>query len=78
MPCYFFDLLDGDRRSPDAFGDDFDDLDSARQQAQAILADIAEEELSDGEDRTFVCDVRDEAGRVVYRGTLTYQGRCLP
>lgn len=74
MPLYYFDITDGKGFHWDEFGDDFDSYDEAREHAQALLPDIARSELPDGELHTVTCDVRDESGRVIYRGKLTYEG----
>lgn len=74
MPRYFFDVRDGGGFHPDEFGDEFDSFEDARQQCQALLPDIARDELPDGERLDLSCDVRDDAGRVVYRAELTYRG----
>jgi hypothetical protein len=74
MARYFFDVRDGDGFHRDTIGDEFASFEDARDQAQALLPNIAREELPDGELHQITCDVRDETGRVVYRGELTYQG----
>ena len=43
-----------------------------------MLPDIAREELPDGELHTITCEVRDEAGDIIYRGELTYRGTRFP
>ena len=77
MPRYFFDVRDGQGFHRDAVGDEFDSFDDARQQCQALLPDIARDELPDSEHHEISCDMRDETGRVVYRGELTYRGTVL-
>ena len=74
MPRYFFDVGDSRGFHRDDVGDECDGFDEARTQAQSLLPDIAREELPDGDLHTIACDVRDETGRVVYRGELTYRG----
>lgn len=74
MPRYYFDIQDAGGSHPDKAGDEFADFEEAREQAQCLLSDVTREELPDGELHKVTCDVRDEAGRVVYRGELTYQG----
>ena len=74
MGRYFFDIHDCKGFHRDDFGDVFASFDEARMQAQCLLPDIAREELPDGELHVIMCDVRDEAGRAVYRGRLTYEG----
>ena len=74
---YFFDIHDGDGFHRDEIGDEFDGLDDARQQAQALLPDIARDEQPGGDYYTIVCNVRDEMDGIVYRGELTYRGTQL-
>lgn len=74
MPRYFFDVHDGKGFHRDDVGDEFPTPGEAREQCQGLLADLAHEELPDGDLHTITCDVRDEPGRVVYRGEMTYRG----
>ncbi len=74
MPRYFFDISDAKGFHRDEFGNEFVSLDEARDQAQSLLPDIAREELPDGELHQITCEVRDDTGRIVYRGKLTYEG----
>lgn len=74
MARYYFDVWDASGFHRDEVGDEFDSFEDARQQCQGLLPDIAREELPDGELHTITCEVRDEAGRVVYRGKITYEG----
>ena len=78
MARYYFDVTDsaGFHRDEmgDEMGDEFDSFEEARDQAQALLSDIAREELPAGELHVITCDVRDESGRVIYRGKLTFEG----
>ena len=74
MVRYYFDIRDGDEFHRDDVGAEFAYFEDARDQAQALLPDIAREELPDGELHQITCDVRDETGATVYRGELTYQG----
>lgn len=78
MPRLFFDIRDCTGLHRDEHGDEFDDIDGARQQAQAILSLMIGEDLPDGELHQISCGVRDEAGRVVYQGDLTFRGKALP
>lgn len=74
MAKFYFDMRNISGFDRDEVGDDFDSFDEARTQAQSLLPDIAREELPDGDMHSVVCDVRDETGRVVYRGEITYRG----
>lgn len=77
MARYYFDVHNGSGFHRDDIGDEFPTFAEAREQAQALLPDIAREELPDGETHMMVCEVRDEAGRIVYRGRLMYEGTVL-
>ena len=77
MARNYFDVRDREGFHPDEFGDEFDSFGDARDQAQALLPAIACEELPGGELHTITCDMRNETGRVVYRGVLTYRGELL-
>ena len=74
MPWFFFDVRDCKGLHHDEHGEQFDSFEEAREQCQALLPDIAREELPDGELHTITCNVRDEADRVVYRGRITFEG----
>jgi hypothetical protein len=78
MPRYYFDISDDDGFHPDEFGHELDNYEEARQQAQAIIPRIMEEELPDGESHLVVCDMRGETGRIIYRAELTYRGTRFP
>jgi hypothetical protein len=71
MPRYFFDTYDGDRFLPDDTGLEFESLEAARAEAQKSLPEIAREVLSDSNHRSFVVNVRDEAGTVRIRISLS-------
>ena len=71
MPRYYFDVRDEGGFHHDAVGDTFEE---ARDHCQTLLPDIAREELPDGELHIITCDLRDETGRVVYRGKITFEG----
>lgn len=77
MPRYYFDVEDSKGLHRDEIGDEMEDFEEARAQAQALLPDIARDELPDGELHTVTCEVRDEIDCVVYRGKLTYEGTRL-
>lgn len=74
MPRFFFDVRDAKGFHRDETGDDFASFEEARDQAQSLLPDIAREELPDGELHQITCEVRDNTGRVVNRGKLTFEG----
>lgn len=77
MRRFYFDVHDSTGFHRDEVGDEMRDFEEARDQAQSLLPDIARDELPDGESHRVVCEVRDETDRVVYRGTLTYEGTRL-
>ena len=73
MTLYFFDLHDGDEQTIDDFGMEFDHFEEARNHAVSFLPDIAREELPNGPRRNFICDIRTEAGQVVYQAILKFR-----
>jgi hypothetical protein len=71
MARFYFDTNDGQYVIEDDEGLDLDGLKEARLQAQAALADMARDHVpGDGGQRTMVCWVRDEAGKVVLLASL--------
>ncbi|WP_262267700.1 MULTISPECIES: DUF6894 family protein [Microvirga] len=71
MPRYFFDTYDGDVLVPDDVGQELENLEAAKAVAQEELPLMAQDELPDGDERTFIVSVRDEAGHVVLRAALS-------
>ena len=71
LPRYFFDTYDGNRLISDAEGIELQSVDMARIEAQRALPDLARDALPDGDQKTFIVSVRDEAGQVVLRAALT-------
>lgn len=71
---YYFDLQDAEGHHRDDTGLLCDDFESARCQAQSVLPEIARDQMPDGEHLRLACEVRDEAGRIVYRAELTFRG----
>ena len=78
MPRFYFDVHNATGSHRDEFGEELATFAEAREQCQVLLPDIARQELPDGELHTITCDVRDEAGRIVYRGEITYRGTVDP
>lgn len=74
MPRYFIDTNDGDSFVEDEMGYDLPDAGAARDAAQAALPDMARDKIPDGDGRTFRASVRDEAGTVLYKVTLSLVG----
>ena len=73
MPLYYFDVYDGGGLHRDEVGDHFDSLEEAVAQAQSLLPVIAREELPASEWHIIKCDLRDDTGRIIYYGTLTFE-----
>jgi hypothetical protein len=71
VPRYFFDIDDEDRHTYDESGEELPDLEAARSEAIRVLPDIARDVLPDSDRHVFVCRVRDETGKVVFRVTLS-------
>jgi hypothetical protein len=71
VPRYFFDTYDGELFVPDDQGQELEDLEAAKAVAQEELPQMAWDELPDGDQRTFIVSVRDEAGQVVMRAALS-------
>ena len=72
MPRYYFDEYDGDTVMQDDEGLELDGIEAARAEARKALPDIARDVLpEDGDRRTMVVKVRDEAGKVVITATLS-------
>jgi len=65
MPHYYFDTYDGREWIIDDIGLEIENLEQARKDAHHALADIAKDELPDGEEMRMAVRVRDEAGEVV-------------
>ena len=71
MPRYFFDTYDGESFIPDEHGVVLEDLEQARDEAVRALPDLPRETLPDCDRRDYVVEVRDEAGRKVWRAALS-------
>ena len=72
MPRYYFDEYDGDTVTQDDEGLELDGIEAARAEARKALPDIARDVLpEDGDRRTMVVKVRDEAGTVLITATLS-------
>ncbi len=71
MPGFFFDTYDGERFVSDDEGQELEDLEAAKAVAQEELPHMARDGLPDGDQRTFIVSVRDEAGQVVLRAALS-------
>ena len=71
MPRYFFDTYDGDSFVRDDMGVEFESLALAKAEAQKFLPEMAKDALPDGNRRTFVVSMRDGAGTVLVRMSLS-------
>jgi hypothetical protein len=71
MPRFFFDIHDGEAFTPDRQGLDLDGLEAAKDEAKKTLPDIVKDEMPDGDRRDFTVDVKDAAGQIVWRVTLS-------
>ena len=77
MPKYFVDFQDGDVLHPDEEGSDLFGFEEAREEAIALLPQVARDKLPDGEHREFIATVRDESGVALYRASLIFHGERL-
>jgi len=78
VPRYFFDTYDGYRFLPDEEGQELESIEAAKAEAQRAVPEMAKDELPDGDQRTFVVSVRDDAGQVVLRVALSLMVEHFP
>lgn len=78
MPMFYFDIRCRAEDYRDEVGDAFARLDEAVVHVQGLLSAIARDHPLSEEAPVITCALRDEAGRIVYRGELTYRGFRLP
>ena len=71
MPRFFFDIHDGEVFTPDREGLEMDGLEAAKDEAKKTLPEIVKDEMPDGDRRDFTVDVKDAAGQIVWRVTLS-------
>jgi hypothetical protein len=71
VPRFFFDIHDGEDFTPDREGPELDDLEAAKAEAKRTLPEIVKDEMPDGDRRDFTVDVKDAAGQIVWRVTLS-------
>jgi hypothetical protein len=71
VPRFFFDIHDGEDFTPDRDGLDLDDLEAAKAEAKRTLPEIVKDQMPDGDRRDFTVDVKDAAGQIVWRITLS-------
>ena len=67
MPRFFFDTFDGTELVSDEAGLELESVEIAKAEAQKRLPEMATDALPDGNHRTFVVNVRDQAGKVTVR-----------
>jgi hypothetical protein len=77
LPRFYFDTFDGDHIAVDSEGIECSSHRMVQDQAIDALPDMARESLPDGPNRTFRVEVRDEAGKIVFRATLELQSEWL-
>ena len=68
---FFFDTYDGETLTRDEDGLVLEDLEQARDEAVQTSPDLARETLPHADRRDYVVEVRDEAGRKVWRASLS-------
>ena len=74
MPKYYFTTDDGDSRIFDQIGQELPDAAEARSMALDALPDMARDKLPDGDTRTFMVTVSDEANELIYKAELKLKG----
>ena len=77
MPCYYFDIDDGDRRIWDDEGLDFPDLGAARHELMRAMGEITKDIMPDGDQRDIIGRIRDETGKPVLQATLSLRVESL-
>ena len=71
MPRYFFDLDGGERLFRDEKGSDLPDVQTAREEAIAVLPDIVRAMMTGHDRTTLTSTIRDDVGNVVFGVKLT-------
>jgi hypothetical protein len=71
MPHFFFDIHDGEVFTPDRQGVDLEGLEAAKEEARKALRDIIWDEMTAGDRRDCTVDVKNTAGEIVWRVTLS-------
>jgi hypothetical protein len=64
---FFFDIHDGEDFTPDRQGVELEGLEAAKK----ALPNVVKDEMPDGDRRDFTVDVKDVAGQIVWRVTLS-------
>lgn len=71
MARYFFDIDNGDTRTWDEEGFELPNIRAMRDQAIGVLPDIVRTQLSGGDRRTLICQVRDGTNRLIFKAPLS-------
>jgi hypothetical protein len=71
----FFDPDGGERQTHDGEGREFSDRRAARREAIGILTGIGREVLPDGDERNFICRVRDNSSQAIFTATLSLKAQ---
>ena len=71
MPRFFFDIHDGETFTPDRQGLELEGHNAAKAEARKTLCEIVKDEMPNGDRRDFTVDVKDAAGQIVWRVTLS-------
>ena len=74
MPIFYIDVYDNEMLARDEFGLELDNLDEAREQAIALLPDMARQGLPDGDAHDYTAVVRCPEGRIRYEARLSLRG----
>ncbi len=78
MPRFFIDFEDGAQSLKDDEGEEYPNLEAARDAAIAALPDIGREKPPHDGKRSFVAYVRDEHGTVLCTVRLNLDAACVP
>jgi hypothetical protein len=71
MPRFFFDIHDGEKFTPDRQGVELEGLEAAKREAKKAVRDIIWDAMPEGDRRDFTVDVKNVAGQIVWRVTLS-------
>lgn len=77
MRRYYFDVDDGETFLRDEEGVESSSLDEVHDEAVALLPEIARRVLPLDETREFFVRVRNDADRVIFKATITFEARWL-
>ncbi len=77
MPRFFFDILGGEGETTDDVGQDFPDAETAFDAAMDVLLEVAKEVKPDTYSAQYSCTVKDSAGRLLFRCSMSLAGEVL-